>query len=189
MPDGHIPHPPGFSLRLTGADRTDPAAIKRRIDTISKLHDTFVEDLLTTIMPQVETRYRIRADRDHRAIAGLSMGGAETLRVAPSHLDLFSHLGVFSMGLQVGIDGGVNTNFEERNAAFFADPAETNKRVKLFYIASGDNDVVVTDGPRRLSETLARHGIEHIFNETTGGHVWINWRLYLRDFAQLLFRG
>ena len=188
MPDGHVPHPPGFSLRLTGADRTDPAAIKRRIDTISKLHDTFVEDLLTTIMPLVETRYRIRADRDHRAIAGLSMGGAETLRVAPSHLDLFSHMGVFSMGLQVGIDGGVNTNFEERNAAFFADPAETNARLKLFYIASGDNDVVVTDGPRPLSETLARHGIEHIFNESTGGHVWINWRLYLRDFAQLLFR-
>jgi enterochelin esterase family protein len=80
-------------------------------------------------MPLVETRYRIRADRDHRAIAGLSMGGAETLRVAPSHLDLFSHIGVFSMGLQVGMDGGVNTDFEERNAGFFADPAETNARL------------------------------------------------------------
>jgi enterochelin esterase family protein len=187
MPNGSIPRPPGFTLRLTGADRTDPAAIKRRIDAISKMHDTFVEDLLTTIMPTVETRYRIRADREHRAIAGLSMGGAETLRVAPSRLDLFSHVGVFSMGLQVGRDGGVNTDFEERNAGFFADPAKTNERLKLFYIASGENDTTVTDGPRRLSETLKRHGIEHIYNETTGGHVWINWRLYLRDFAQLLF--
>jgi len=188
MPNGSVPYPPGFSLRLSGADRTDPAAIKRRIDAISKMHDTFGEDLLTTIMPMVETRYDIRADRDHRAMAGLSMGGAETLRVAPSHLDLFSHIGVFSMGLQVGRDGGVNPDFEERNADFFADPAETNKRLKLFYIASGENDTTVTDGPRRLSETLTRHGIEHIYNETTGGHVWINWRLYLRDFAQLLFR-
>ena len=162
--------------------------IKRRIDAISKMHDTFVEDLLVTIMPMVETRYRIRPGRDHRAIAGLSMGGAETQRVAPSHLNLFSHIGVFSMGLQVGRDGGVNTDFEERNADFFADPAETNERLKLFYIASGENDTTVTDGPRRLSETLKRHGIEHIYNETPDGHVWINWRLYLRDFAPLLFR-
>jgi enterochelin esterase-like enzyme len=187
MPNGSVAWPPGFSLSLTGADRTDPAAIRRRIDAISKLHDTFVEDLLTTIMPMVETRYRIQADRDHRAIAGLSMGGAETLRVAPSHLDLFSHIGVFSMGLQVGRDGGVNTDFEERNADFFADPVKTNQRIKLFYIASGDNDTIVTDGPRRLSEMLTRHGIEHTFKETTGAHVWINWRLYLRDFVQLLF--
>jgi enterochelin esterase-like enzyme len=187
MPNGHVPRP-GFSLRLIGADRTSPAAIKARIETISKLHDTFVEDLLTTIMPMVETRYRVRADRDHRAIAGLSMGGAETLRVAPSHLDLFSHIGVFSMGLQVGAHAGVNTDFKERNADFFADPDRTNERLKLFYIAAGDNDQIVTDGPRRLSATLTRHGIEHTFNETTGGHVWINWRLYLRDFAQLLFR-
>jgi enterochelin esterase-like enzyme len=116
------------------------------------------------------------------------MGGAETLRVAPSHLDLFSHVGVFSMGLQVGRDGGVNADFEERNADFFDDADKTNERLKLFYIASGENDTTVTDGPRRLSETLARHGIEHTFHETTGGHVWINWRLYLREFAQLLFR-
>jgi enterochelin esterase family protein len=92
------------------------------------------------------------------------------------------------MGLQVGAEAGVNTDFEGRNAAFFADPDRTNELVKLFYIAAGENDTTVTDGPRRLSATLARHGIEHIFNETSGGHTWINWRRYLRDFAQLLFR-
>ena len=116
------------------------------------------------------------------------MGGAETLRVAPSNLDKFSHIGVFSMGLQVGSHAGVNTDFEERNAAFFADPDRTNELLKLFYIAAGDNDAIVTDGPRRLSATLTRRGIEHTFNETIGGHVWINWRLYLYEFAQLLFR-
>ena len=59
---------------------------------------------------------------------------------------------------------------------------------KLFWIGAGENDTTVTDWPRRLSATLTRHGIEHTFIETTGGHTWINWRLYLPDFAQLLFR-
>ena len=187
MPNGHVPRP-GFTLRLTGVDRTDPAAIKARIEAISRLHDTFVQDLLTTIMPFVEQRYRIRTDREHRAIAGLSMGGAETLRVAPSNLDKFATIGVFSMGLQVGEHAGVHPDFEERNAAFFADPDRTNERLKLFWIGAGENDQTVTDGPRRLSATLTRRGIRHTFKETLGGHTWINWRLYLYEFAQLLFR-
>jgi hypothetical protein len=70
------------------------------------------------------------------------------------------------MGLQVGRDGGVNTDFEERKVDFFADPAQTNERLKLFDIALGENDTTVTDGPRRLAAPLARHGIEHIFEET-----------------------
>lgn len=187
MPNGHT-RPPGFNFRLTGADRTSPAAIAARIEAISRYHDIFVEDLLTTIMPIVEKRYRVLTDRDHRAIAGLSMGGAETLRVAPSNLDKFAYIGVFSMGLQVGEHAGVNTDFEERNADFFADPDRTNELLKLFWIASGDNDQTVTDGPRRLSETLKRRDIRHTFIETSGGHTWINWRRYLYDFAQLLFR-
>ena len=187
MPNGHVPRP-GFGLRLTGADRTSQAAIMRRIEIISELHDTFVKDLLTTIMPFVENRYRIRADRESRAIAGLSMGGAETLRVAPSNLDMFAYIGVFSMGLQVGAEAGVNTDFEQRNAGFLAHPGRTNALLKLFWIGAGETDTTVTDGPRRLSATLTRRGIRHTFNETTGGHTWINWRLYLRDFLQLLFR-
>jgi enterochelin esterase family protein len=187
MPNGSIPLA-GFSLRLTGADRNSPAAIKARIETISRLHDEFVEDLLTTIIPTVEKRYRVLTTRDNRAIAGLSMGGAETLRVAPSNLDKVAFIGVFSMGLQVGAHAGVNTDFEERNANFFADPNRTNEMLKLFWIAAGENDQIITDGARRLSETLKRRGIQHTFNETVGGHTWINWRKYLYEFVQLLFR-
>jgi enterochelin esterase family protein len=187
MPNGSVPRP-GGGYRLVGAERTDPAALLARIERISALHDVFVEDLLTTIMPTVEQRYRARTDRDSRAIAGLSMGGAETLRVAPSNLAKFAYIGVFSMGLQVGAEAGVHPDFEERNAAFFANPDRTNELLKLFYIAAGEDDRTVTDGPRRLSATLTRHGIRHTLNETTGGHTWINWRLYLRDFLQLLFR-
>ncbi len=187
MPNGTIDLP-GWTMMLSKEDWDDPDAIKKRIDTISRLHDTFVEDLLFTIMPTVEAKYRVRADRDHRAIAGLSMGGAETLRVAPSNLDKFAYIGVFSMGLQEGAHAGVNTDFVERNGEFFGDPIRTNKMVRLFYIAAGDNDAIVTDGPRRLSATLSRHGIDHLFNETEGDHTWINWRRYLHDFLPMLFQ-
>ena len=94
-----------------------------------------------------------------------------------------------SMGLQEGAHAGVHPDFEARNAAFFANPDRTNERVKLFYIAAGDNDRIVTDGPRKLAETLKRHGIHHEFHETEGGHTWINWRQYLHDFLPLLFQN
>ncbi len=187
MPNGKVDKP-GFTLFLSDEDKQNPEAMQERIDTISELHDRFVDDLLTSIMPIVECAYRVRNDRESRAIAGLSMGGAETLRVAPSHLDLFAYIGVFSMGLQTGHDAGVNTDFVQRNSEFFADAAKTNDLVKLLYVACGDNDAVVTDGPRLLHETLERYRIEHIFNESSGGHTWINWRRYLYDFAQKLYQ-
>lgn len=187
MPNGKI-DVPGFTFFLSEEDRKNPAAVQKRIETISRMHDTFVEDLLTTILPTVERSYRVLADREHRAVAGLSMGGAETLRAGPSHLDLFAYMGVFSMGLQEGVDAGINSDFETRNAEFFADPDKTNERVKLFYVASGEHDDVIEDGARRLHDTLTRRGIRHEYHETEGGHTWINWRSYLRDFAPKLFR-
>lgn len=188
MPNGSMTLP-GVANPMGGGRRAaTPEAVAARIAAISKLHDAFVSDLLTSIIPQVEQTYRVLATRESRAIAGLSMGGAETLRAAPANLDKFAWIGVFSMGLQEGVNAGVNSDFVKRNAAFFADPAKTNQQVKLFWIGTGKDDRVVGEGPKRLSETLKAHNIRHEFHETEGGHTWINWRLYLRDFAQLLFR-
>jgi enterochelin esterase family protein len=173
---------------MAGGRATTPEAIATRIATISKLHDAFVSDLLTGIIPHVEATYRVMANRENRAIAGLSMGGAETLRAAPSNLDKFAWIGVFSMGLQEGMNAGVNADFVERNAAFFADPAKTNAQVKLFWIGVGKDDHTVTNGPKRLSDTLTAHHIRHEFHESEGGHTWINWRMYLSEFSQQLFR-
>jgi len=188
MPNGSITLPGVPNPMGGGRGAATPEAPVARIAAISKLHDAFVSDLLTGIMPHVEATYRVLAGRENRAIAGLSMGGAETLRAAPSNLDKFAWIGVFSMGLQEGVNAGVNADFVARNAAFFADPEKTNKLVKLFWIGVGRDDRTVTDGPRRLSETLTAHHIRHEFHETEGGHDWINWRMYLRDFSQLLFR-
>ena len=185
MPNGSVTLPGVDPMRVPALTPETQAA---RIAGISRLHDAFAEDLLGTIIPTVERRYRVLTDREHRAMAGLSMGGAETLRVTPSHLDLFSYIGVFSMGLQTGRDQGVAGDFEQRNAKFFANPAETNRMLKLFWIGVGSNDLTVTDGPRKLDELLTRRGIQHQFHESEGGHTWINWRHYLHDFAPLLFK-
>lgn len=189
MPNGTMYGPGSGYRRLSEEERNSPDAIMERVETISKWHDMFLEELLETIIPMVEQRYRILAEREHRAIAGLSMGGAETLRTAPLHLDIFSHIGVFSMGLQEGEHAGVHPDFEERNASFFADPDRTNKLVKLFWIACGSKDHLIADGAQKLSKILELKGIKHQFYETEGGHTWINWRRYFRDFAQMLFRG
>jgi enterochelin esterase family protein len=188
MPNGSITLPGVTNPIGGGRGAATPEAVAARIATIAKLHDAFVSDLLTGIIPHVESTYRVLATRENRAIAGLSMGGAETLRAAPSNLDKFAWIGVFSMGLQEGLNAGVHSDFVERNAAFFADPEKTNKQVKLFWIGVGKDDRTVNDGPKRLSDTLQAHNIHHEFHETEGGHTWINWRLYLRDFTPLLFR-
>lgn len=182
MPNGRVEQP-GLSLRGSAIDWTSPQAVRERMNTIVRLHDLFIEDLLTTILPLVEKSYRVLPDREQRAIAGLSMGGAETLRAGPTNLDLFAWFGVFSVGL-----AGMQFDLETRNASFFADPAQSNQRVRLFYLAAGSNDRIIGQGARQLSEVYRQHGIEHEFHESEGGHTWINWRRYLYEFAQLLFQ-
>jgi len=161
------------------------AAARLGADALNRQYDTFGEDLMQSVIPFVEGRYRTLASQPNRAIAGLSMGGGETLRLAPQNIDTFSHIGVFSMGWH----DHINPDFETRNEAkFFGNPERTNKLVKVFWIGCGKNDTLIGDGDRRLSDLLKRRGIRHVFHETEGAHTWIEWRAYLREFAQLLFR-
>lgn len=187
MPNGGV-SVPGVSSAVAPEDREKPAALEGRMAALAKEQDAFVQDLLTAIIPYVEKNFRTLTNRENRAMAGLSMGGARTLRVAPQRLDLFSHVGVFSMGLQGGYTQGVPSDFEERNARFLKNAQETNRLLKLFWIGSGSIDRTVLNGPKLLSDMLNRYGIKHVYNETEGGHTWINWRRYLNEFAPLLFR-
>ena len=115
------------------------------------------------------------------------MGGAETLRAAPSHLELFAYIGVFSMGLQTGQDAGMNSDFEERNASFFAHPDKTNELVKLLYVASGVEMRSSPTGPggcpRRSRSTASIMNFTRRTADTrgsTGASIWY-------DFAPKLF--
>jgi enterochelin esterase-like enzyme len=146
--------------------------------------DRFSEELLKTVMPYVEKNFRVISSRNSRAIAGLSMGGAQTLRILPGNRDKFAYAGVFSMGIgRAATDG-----FEQTSAAFLDNPAKTNRELKLFWIAVGEKDGLVGSNAKSLDELLTAKGINHEFHLSEGGHTWINWRHYLHDYAQLLFR-
>lgn len=158
--------------------------------------DDFVKDFVNDIMPYAESHYRIQADRAHRAIAGLSMGGGHTLYIAIPHLDKFAYVGVFSSGL-FGIAGGGRAGapapegpnpvvaWEEQNKANL-DNAALKKDLKLFWFSTGKDDGLITTSKATV-ELLKKHGFNATFEESPGAHTWINWRNYLDEFACKLF--
>jgi enterochelin esterase family protein len=153
--------------------------------------DEFIRDFNGDILPYVETHYRVHADRQHRAIAGLSMGGAHTLSIGIPNLDKFAYLGVFSSGV-FGIAGGgpgvapQGPSWEEQNKATL-DNADLKKDLKLVWFATGTEDFLIQTS-RATVDTLKKHGFDVVFKETTGAHTWINWRNYLIEFAPQLFQ-
>ncbi|MCC6244675.1 MAG: esterase [Gemmatimonadaceae bacterium] len=145
--------------------------------------DAFARDLLGDIVPYIERNYRTLPSRERRAIAGLSMGGQQTLNIGLTNLDKFSHIGVFSSGW-FG-DNGAAT-FAKNNAALLADP-KLNDRIRLCWLATGKEDFVLPSTKSALA-LLDQHKIRYSYKETDGGHTWPNWRAYLNEFVPLLFR-
>jgi enterochelin esterase family protein len=161
--------------------------------------DDFVKDFENDIMPMVETRYRVITDRSHRAIAGLSMGGAHTLAIGIPHLDKFAYIGVYSSGLLgvIPIPGRgaaassappaqPDPTWEKENAAQLDNPA-LKKGLKLFWFSTGSDDFLISN-TKATVELFKKHGFTPVFQESTGAHTWINWRNYLNEFAPQLFQ-
>ncbi len=152
--------------------------------------DTFAQDFLKDIMPYAEANYRVLADRQHRAIAGLSMGGAQTLNIAIPNLDTFAYFGVFSsgvFGMRRGGPGGASGPTWEEQHKGALDDAALKKELKLVWFATGKEDFLI-DTSRATVDMLKAHKFDVVYHESPGGHTWINWRRYLSQFAQLLFR-
>lgn len=164
MPYGHTP-----SGTTPGKEPTDV----RQRNTAN-----FRVDLLNEVLPLVEKGYRVKTGREDRAIAGLSMGGAQALNVGLTNLDKFAWIGSFSAG------GG---NAEQTLSALLADPKGANEKLKLLWIGCGKEDRSFA-GSQRLAETLTKHGIRHTFRATEGEHTWIVWRDYLHELLPQLFR-
>lgn len=136
----------------------------------------FERDLLDFLIPAVEARYSVLADREHRALAGLSMGGGQTLNFGLSHLDTFAWLGAFS--------AAPNTR---PPAELLPDPAAVQRQVKLLYLSCGNKDglINVSQGVHRQ---LKEHGVPHVWNVDEHGHDGETWGSNLYHFAQKLFR-
>lgn len=145
--------------------------------------DAFARDLINDVVPYVVANYRTLKGRENVAIAGLSMGGQQTLNIGLTNLDKFSQIGVFSSGW-FGQDGAAN--FARNNPAVLADP-KINERIKLFWLATGKDDFVLPSTKASLA-LLDQHKVRYSYKETEGGHTWPNWRAYLNEFAPLLFR-
>jgi enterochelin esterase family protein len=145
--------------------------------------DEFTDDFVTDIMPYIEKNFRTVNDRAHRAIAGLSMGGSQTLNIAFSHLDKFAYIGVFSSGI---LGGGGAEAWEKSHAADL-DNAALKKGLKVVWFSTGKDDSLITNSHATV-DLLKKHGFDAAFQESPGAHTWINWRNYLDEFAPRLFQ-
>jgi len=186
MPAGHQPGIP------FGA----PPATPSPTPAVNPFTNEFISDML----PYVEKHYRTINDRQHRAIAGLSMGGNQTLDIAFTHLNLFADIGVFSSGATLGggrgrapaADAAPATPPPARpdwEAIHLADlnNASLKKGTKLIWLSTGKDDNLIA-ATRTTVEILKKHGFEPVFIESPGAHSWFNWRNYLIEFTPQLFQ-
>ena len=159
--------------------------------------DPFVNDFVTDVMPYIEKNYRVATDRANTAIAGLSMGGGQTLNIAMAHPDRFAYVGVYSSGLlgvfPVGGRGGAAApasngaaEWETRNAAALSS-SSMKKGLKLFWFSTGKDDFLLQSTVATVA-LFKKHGFTPVYKESAGGHTWLNWRDYLTTFTPQLFQ-
>jgi enterochelin esterase-like enzyme len=146
----------------------------------SSITEDFSKDLLGDVIPYVQSHYRVYTDRDHRAIAGLSMGGIESLQIGLNHLDQFSYVGGFSAAI-------TPAEFPKTFAGIAADPTGANKQLHLLWIGCGTDDGLF-GASNSFSKFLDDSQIKHTFFKIPGAHTWIVWRQFLNEFAPQLFR-
>jgi enterochelin esterase-like enzyme len=137
---------------------------------------TFEKDLLVDLIPYIESKYSVLKDREHRAIAGLSMGGGQTLNFGLGNLDKFAWVGAFS--------SAPNTKTPEQ---LFPDPEAAKKQLKLLWISCGDADGLITYS-KRTHDYAAAKGIPHIYYIEPGKHDFKVWKNGLYMYSQLIFK-
>lgn len=161
-----------------------------------------VGDIMKDVKPYIETHYRVKKGREHTAMAGLSMGGHQTLNAAIPHLEQFAYVGVYSSGLigafpdlmrrPAGATGppprmGPTADEWAATHAATLSNAELKKGLRLLWFATGKDDFLLgtTKATVAMFEKL---GFAPVYRETDGGHTWVNWRHYLVEFVPMLFQ-
>jgi enterochelin esterase-like enzyme len=170
MPQGHA---------LQGANLGPLVRITGETDMFSK---RFSPDLLQDVIPLVERSYRVYADADHRAIAGLSMGGGQALSIGLTNPDLFHYI----LGFRAAV-GGPFMNAEAEFSKALAKPDILNSKLRLLWVGCGKQDFLY-QANRQFIDLLKNKGVKVLYHETEGSHVWGVWRNYLNETAPMLFK-
>ncbi len=141
-------------------------------------YDRYRDALFQEVIPAVERAYHVKSDRESRAIAGLSMGGAESLLVGLNNLDRFAYVGAFSSG---GLPDEFEKNFPKLDA-------KANDQLRVFWVSCGTEDFLIAAN-RKFHTWLESKGVKSHYVETPGMHTWMVWRRNLAAFAPMLFQN
>ncbi len=181
MPNGHTQNAaaPGESSR-----EYTPAMGGGKREAVASMEDSFGD-----ILKFVESNYRVKKNKANRAVAGLSMGGMHSSAISAQYPNTFDYIGVFSappISSMMSSPNDMNVT-EVQNA--FIQKLEVQKKngYKLYWIACGTTDFLyksVIDSMKKMDEI----GFKYVYHESGGGHTWDNWRIYLSDFAPMLFK-
>jgi enterochelin esterase-like enzyme len=144
---------------------------------LNMVNGLFEASLIKDIIPFIEANYRVFANKGNRAIAGYSMGGGQTFQITLDNPDTFSYIGLFA-------------------PAIFTLPPETENQMKtlgsanskLYWIGCGVDDSLAINNTKKLLPLLKKNNINYFYNESTGGHNWQNWRIYLSEYVPMLFK-
>jgi enterochelin esterase-like enzyme len=186
MANGYARHAGQPAPDLAGKPFGSPEAMR----AMQEMAQAFEDDMTQALIPFIDTHFRTIADRDHRAMAGLSMGGMQTFQVTFDHLDLFSYIGGFSGAAGQMVLGNRTLDPKTDFHGALADPAAFAKRVHLLWIGVGTEEpAMMHTGLVRLHDSLNGAQIQHVFYESPGtAHEWQTWRRDLKDFAPRLFQ-
>jgi enterochelin esterase family protein len=167
-----------------------PAGSAERLRAMQSMTAAFEDDVTQALIPFIDKTFRTIPDRNHRAMAGLSMGGMQTFQITLNHLDLFSYIGGFSGAGGTLMLGDRKLDPKTDYNGTFADPAAFAKKVRLLWLGVGTVEPErMRAGIQRLHTSLLEAKIQHVFYESPGtDHEWQTWRRDLKDFAPRLFQ-
>jgi len=172
----------GYAVRAADPDRAEPGGSRPGPPMFD--FTAFADVLLTDLIPAVDARYRTLAGREHRAMAGLSMGSMQTCEIGLSHPELFAWFGIFS---RPGGRGPFDAKMAYRGA--FSRPDEFNRKVGLLYLHAGTGEEPIHKATSQMHEALSQAGVRNVFVESKGtAHEWQTWRHALHDFVPRLFQ-
>ena len=178
----------GYARRAAEEQAGPPTSAADRMQGMRRMMSAFEDDVTEVLIPYIDKTFRTLTAREHRAMAGLSMGGMQTFHVTLNNLDLFSYIGGFSGAALPGADRPFDPKVDYNGA--FADADAFAEKVRVLYIGIGTAEPEgMRQGLHSLHRALSDAGIEHVFYESPGtDHEWQTWRRNLNDFAPMLFQ-